>query len=171
MFEIDWQLMASWAQAISNTVVLFLIYLQMRQVNTQIIQNDNQERFRRSWEFVKLYREELRETEQNFAPLLEKFDPNTASASSEVCVNLKNSFFKPRIHLFVLLNQLVQSQEVEEGALFGYLEEDFNLFVEIGIASYGATDFKNKIGSRIHLLITLWGSQIRSSQLLFKSST
>jgi hypothetical protein len=169
MLQIDWQLAASWAQAVSNTVVLFLIYLQMRQVNAQMIQNDIQERFRRSWEFVKLYREELRHTDDEFAPLLEKFHALTPEPSSEVCQTLQHKFFEPRMHLFVLLNQLVQNQEVEERVLFGYLENDFNLFVEIGVGCYGATEFRKKIGPRINMLITLWGSQIESRQLLYSS--
>jgi len=40
---------ADWAQAVSSTVVLFFIYQQMKQTNTQMIQNDDQERYRRSW--------------------------------------------------------------------------------------------------------------------------
>lgn len=168
--HIDWFLLASWAQAISNTVVLFLIYLQMRQVNVQIVQNDDQERFRRSWEFVKLYREELRETtSKGFDNLIAQFDPTTTEPAGEVCSTLNQEFFKPRIHLFILLNQLVKNQEVEERVLFGYLEDDFNLFVEIGLRCLGAQEFRKKIGSRIDILITLWGSQIKSSQLLYKA--
>jgi hypothetical protein len=169
MVHIDWYLAASWAQAISNTVVLFLIYLQMRQVNAQMIQNDDQERFRHSWEFVKLYREELRESKHDFGPMLEQFDPATIDSSSEVCSVLENEFFKPRIHLFVLLNQLIQNQEVDEHVLFGYLQQDFNLFVEIGVICHGAAEFRKKIGPRINMLLTLWGSQIKSSQLLYKT--
>lgn len=169
MLHIDWYLAASWAQAISNTVVLFLIYLQMRQVNAQMLQNDDQERFRRSWEFVKLYREELRNSDQHYEALLEKFDPNSAEPGGEVCSTLDHEFFKPRLHLFILLNQLIKNQEVDERVLFGYLEAEFNLFVEIGITCTGPAEFRKKIGSRIDLLITLWGSQIKSRQLLYKS--
>src|ERR1700676_2234384 len=103
MLHVDWSLTASWAQAISNTVVLFLIYLQMRQVNSQMVQNDDQERYRRSWEFVKLYREELRESEHNLGPLREKFDVGATDQSSDVFTTLFEEFFKPRVHLFVLL--------------------------------------------------------------------
>jgi hypothetical protein len=170
MIQFDWSLAASWAQAISNTVVLFLIYLQMRQVNAQMVQNDDQERFRRSWEFVKLYREELRESTNDFEPLLQNFEPAKTEPGSDVCLRLDSEFFKPRLHLFILLNQLVKNQEVEERVLFGYLEEDFNLFVEIGLTCYGLAEFRKKVISRIDMLITLWGSQIRSSQLLYKSS-
>jgi hypothetical protein len=169
--HIDWFLLANWAQAISNTVVLFLIYLQMRQVNVQIVQNDDQERFRRSWEFVKLYREELRESKNGFEHLIAEFDPTTTPPDGEVCSVLNQEFFKPRVHLFMLLNQLVKNQEVEERVLFGYLEDDFNLFVEIGLRCLGVQEFRKSIGSRIDILITLWGSQIKSSQLLYKSQT
>src|SRR6516164_8934241 len=103
MLQIDWALTASWAQAISNTVVLFLIYLQMRQVNVQMIQNDDLERFRRSWEFVKLYREELRDTRHDFEDVIARFDPNKTEPGAEICSTLDHEFFKPRVHLFILL--------------------------------------------------------------------
>jgi hypothetical protein len=169
MVQIDWGLAASWAQAISNTVVLFLIYLQMRQVNSQMVQNDDQERYRRSWEFVKLYREELRQSEHDLVPLKDQFQVNATDPSSDLFKTLFEEFFKPRMHLFVLLNQLVHHQEVDERVLFGYLESDFNLFVELGIIRHGAAEFRKLIGSRIDILITLWGSQIKSSQLLYKA--
>jgi hypothetical protein len=168
MLNIDWGLAASWAQAISNTIVLFLIYLQMRQVNSQMVQNDDQERYRRSWEFVKLYREELRQTQPGLTALIEGFDINTADKGSDAFKSLFDQFFKPRVHLFLLLNQLVQHQEVDERVLFGYLESDFNLFVELGIIRHGAEPFRQQIGSSINILMTLWGSQIKSRQLLYK---
>ena len=34
-----WGTIADWAQAVSSTVVLFLILMQMKQVNQQILQN------------------------------------------------------------------------------------------------------------------------------------
>lgn len=169
----DWGSIADWAQAISSTVVLFFIYQQMKQTNTQMIQNDDQERYRRSWEFVKLYREELRGFEKrleqldfDFNPLT--FDPNPES--SEFSIYVQN-YFRPRVHLFVLLNQMVVRQEVDERMLFGYLEPEFNKFVEIGIKQYGLVEFKQEIGSKINLLITLWGSQIKAHTLLFATTT
>jgi hypothetical protein len=54
--------------------------------------------------------------------------------------------------------------------LFGYLEEEFNKFVEIGIKHYGLVEFKKEVGSKINLLITLWGSQIKSSTILFAAA-
>ncbi len=168
--HLDLGSVADWAQAISSTVVLFFIYQQMKQTNTQMIQNDDQERYRRSWEFVKLYREELREFEKKLEQLNCDFNPLTFDPeSTEFCTYVQN-FFRPRMHLFVLLNQMVMRQEVDERMLFGYLEPEFNKFVEIGIKSYGLIEFKTEIGSRINLLITLWGSQIKANTLLFAST-
>lgn len=170
MAHVDLGSAADWAQAVSSTIVLFFIYQQMKQTNTQMIQNDDQERYRRSWEFVKLYREELREFEKR----LEKLDCDFAASdfptdSPEFCTYVQN-FFRPRMHLYVLLNQMVMRQEVDERMLFGYLEEEFNKFVEIGIKHYGLVEFKQEIGTKINLLLTLWGSQIKSSSILFVSS-
>jgi hypothetical protein len=171
MGHVDWGSAADWAQAISSTVVLFFIYQQMKQTNTQMIQNDDQERYRRSWEFVKLYREELRGFEHRLEQLDCDFNPLTFEPeSTEFCTYVQN-FFRPRVHLFVLLNQMVMRQEVDERMLFGYLEPEFNKFVEIGIRHYGLIEFKQEVGAKINLLITLWGSQIKSHTLLFASTT
>lgn len=171
MAQLDLGSAADWAQAISSTVVLFFIYQQMKQTNTQMIQNDDQERYRRSWEFVKLYREELREFEKRLEKLDCEFNPLTFSTeSSEFCLYVQN-FFRPRVHLFVLLNQMVMRQEVDERMLFGYLESEFNQFVEIGIKHFGLAEFKKEVGSNINLLLTLWGSQIKSSNMLFATTT
>ncbi|HEY9677391.1 MAG TPA: hypothetical protein V6C76_05255 [Drouetiella sp.] len=171
MHHVDFGSAADWAQAISSTIVLFFIYQQMRQTNTQMIQNDDQERYRRSWEFVKLYREELREFEKRLEQLNCDFNPLTYEQSSpEFCAYVLN-FFRPRKHLFILLNQMVMRQEVDERMLFGYLEDEFNKFVEIGIRHYGPAEFKQEVGSKINLLVTLWGAQIKSKALLFTSTT
>ncbi len=158
---------ADWAQAVSSTVVLFFIYQQMKQTNTQMIQNDDQERYRRSWEFVKLYREELREFEKRLEKLDCDFNPQTFEVDSTEFGTYVQNFFRPRMHLYVLLNQMVMRQEVDERMLFGYLEHEFNRFVEIGIRHYGLVEFKQEVGVKINLLLTLWGSQIKASTLLF----
>ncbi len=169
--KIDWAILAAWAQAIANTVVLLLIYLQMKQVNQQMIQNDDQERWRRSWEFVKFYREELRDSDiqlkeyngKNFDPLHEPIDSNQYRAFVE-------HFYQPRIDLFALLNQMIQHQEVDERMLFGYLSDEFSRFVEIGVTSSTSSQFRKDLGTRINLLLTLWGSHIKSSNLLYGST-
>jgi hypothetical protein len=168
--QIDWNAAATWAQAISSTVVLFMIYFQIRQVNTQIVQTDTQEKFRRSWEFVKLYRDELRVDEVQLLPFKEGFSPMAADRGDEAFREHMQHFYAPRYHLFVLLNQLVEHQEVDERILFGYLEDDFNRFVELGIKNYGLETFKTESGAKLKLLLTLWGSQIKSNRLLYGSA-
>jgi hypothetical protein len=165
--QIDWDSAAAWAQAITSTIVLFMIYFQIRQVNTQIIQNDEQERFRRSWEFVKLYRDELREDEVLLNPWREGFCPLDCERAADAFKEHMRHFYWPRYHLFVLLNKLVEHQEVDERILFGYLEEDFNKFIELGVRNYGIETFKTECGIRLKLLLTLWGSQIKSNRLLY----
>jgi len=166
-FQIDWNLVAVWAQAISSTVVLFMIYMQIRQVNDQIIQNDQHERFRRSWEFVKLYREELKSDDSKLVSIEDEFNPLVDTPDCEAFREFWNHFFIPRLNLYILLNQLVANQEVDEKILYGYLEADFNKFVEIGIRKYGLDEFKAKFGVKIKLLIQLWGSLIPSSRMLY----
>jgi hypothetical protein len=162
----NWGSVADWAQAISSTVVLLLIYLQMRQVNSQMLQNEAQERFRRSWEFVRLYRDELREYEhilENLPTRIDKFAPDPNASELEL---LNTNFLQPRIHLFILLNNLVQHQEVDERVLFGYLEDEFNQFVQVGIKRSGLKQFKKEVGTKMNLLMTLWGTQIKCKELL-----
>lgn len=168
-FAIDWNLAAVWSQAISSTVVLFMIYFQIRQVNTQIIQNDEQERFRRSWEFIKVYLDELREN----SPILKACQcakaVSAAEMDKETFETYQRYFYEPRLHLFVLLNKLVEHQEVDERLLFGYLDEDFNRFVELGVRLSGADEFKRESGSRIQILLNLWGTGIRAGKLLYSA--
>jgi len=162
-----WGTVADWAQAVSSTVVLFLILLQMKQVNKQMVQNEDSDRFTRSWEFVKFYREQLKDIDRQVAPRFGAFDPLTAGKDSDDFRLFVASFYKPRIDLFVLLNQLIQHQQVDERLLYGYLECDFNKFIEIGVLYEGAQEFKAHIGAKINLLLTLWGSHIKSSNLLY----
>jgi hypothetical protein len=164
--HIDWTLVATWAQAISSTIVLFMIYMQIKQANTQILQSDQHERFSRSWEFVKLYREELKPDDALLMHAKESFSALASDLDAGVFEQFVCHFFLPRYHLFVLLNQLVQHQEVDEKILFGYLEDDFNRFVEIGVTKYGASGFITGYGAKLRLLLTLWGTQIKSNRLL-----
>ena len=165
--QIDWELLAVWAQAVSSTVVLFMIWYQMKQVNTQMIQSDEQEKFRRSWEFVRLYREEVKQDDYSLFELKETFNPLINEPECDQFCKFMTHFYYPRYHLFMLLNQLVQNQEVDERILFGYLEDDFNRFIEMGVRKYGLDDFRSKFGVKIKLLLTLWGSQITSTKLLY----
>jgi hypothetical protein len=169
---VDWAIAASWAQAIANTVVLFLIYLQMKQVNQQMIQNDEQEKWHRSWEFVRFYREELRECDRQLEPYRASgFDATKEPIDSEIYAQFITHFYKPRIHLFVLLNQMVQHQEVDERMLFGYLADEFNSFVEMGITISSLPEFRKSFGSKMDILLTLWGSLIKSKHLLYATAT
>jgi hypothetical protein len=165
--KIDWNLVAVWVQTIANTVVLFMIYLQMRQVQAQMTQSDEQERFSRSWEFVRLYRDELRTEEVQLDQYREGFDPLTEPLDSPAFLTYADHFFAPRMHLFILLNQLIQHQQVDERILFGYLEDEFNRFAEIGIRKFGSDNFRNQQCARINILLTLWGSQIKASRMLY----
>lgn len=169
---IDWAITASWAQAVANTVVLFLIYLQMKQVNLQMTQNDEQERWRRSWEFIKFYREELREYDKRLERYAEQGIDAAGEAVESDCYKcyLRN-YYEPRIPLFILLNQLIQHQEVDERMLFGYLSDEFNRFIELGVSSSNTTEFRKTFGSRMDILITLWGTLIKSKHLLYTSPT
>jgi hypothetical protein len=165
--NIAWGSVADWAQAISSTVVLIFIYMQMRQVNKQMLQNDEYEKYRRSWEFVTFCRNELRDNEQKVCELWDRYeevkkDPTSSDFELMIC-----HYFKPRYHIFVLLNQLVQHQEVDERVLYGYLDEDFNRFVELGILHMGQQPFTREVGPKIDLLLTLWGSNARLKPLLF----
>jgi len=166
MAAVSWGSVADWAQAISSTVVLVLIYLQMRQVNSQMLQNEAQERFRRSWEFVRLYRDELREFEHRLESLPHPIDTILENPSPSQLELLSANFLQPRLHLFILLNNLVQHQEVDERVLFGYLEDEFNQFVQIGIKRSNLQQFKKEIAAKMNLLMTLWGTQIKCNELL-----
>jgi hypothetical protein len=165
--SMEWGSVADWAQAVSSTVVLILIYMQMRQVNLQMTQSEELERYRRSWEFVTFCREELREDDKALGTLEESLDQLTRDKSSPLFKELIDHFYKPRMHIFMLLNQLVQHQEIDERILYGYLEEDFNRFVEIGITNNGHHNFTKDVGPKLDLLITLWGSHSRIKDLLF----
>lgn len=169
--QLDWNLVAVWAQAISSTVVLFMIYFQIRQVNTQIVQVDEQERFRRSWEFVRLYRDELRSDEMQLSSYKLDFLPLCCEPDTEPFHKHMLYFYAPRYPLFTLLNQLVEHQQVDERILYGYLEDDFNKFVELGIRKYGLEKFRVQYGTKLKLLLTLWGSQIKSTRLLYGAPT
>lgn len=164
---IDWNLVAVWAQSISSTIVLFMIFFQIKQVNTQIIQNDSQERFRRSWEFIKTYLDEVRMDAVHLEHYKDKFDVYTAALDNEQFLAWIRYFYRPRVHLFYLLNKLVEHQEADERLLFGYLEDDFNTFVTLGIRRFGLEEFKKTTGARIKILLSLWGSQIAASKLLY----
>ena len=167
---IDWNLVAVWAQSISSTIVLFMIFFQIKQVNTQIIQNDSQERFRRSWEFIKTYLDEVRQDSASLEEYRQDFEPcNTCTDSKQFQAWVKH-FYRPRVHLFYLLNKLIEHQEADERLLFGYLEEDFNTFVLLGINLYGLDEFKKNVGSRIRILLSLWGSQIPAAKLLYSAT-
>jgi hypothetical protein len=166
---IDWNLVAVWAQSISSTVVLFMIYFQIKQVNTQILQNDVQERFRRSWEFIKTYLDELRIDHAKLEQYRDEFDCGEAVVDSQQFQAWIQHFYRPRVHLFYLLNKLIEHQEADERLLFGYLEDDFNTFVTLGVRFYGLETFKKKVGVRIKILLSLWGSQIPAAKLLYSS--
>ncbi|MBK7837372.1 MAG: hypothetical protein IPJ49_06760 [Candidatus Obscuribacter sp.] len=91
---------ADWAQALTNTIVLLYIYRQLKLMNIQMIQNDDQERSRRSWEFVQ----------------------------------------------FVI--------------------EEFNNFVTLGVKVHGAKEFMSEASTKMSLLMTSWGAQVKARQLL-----
>ncbi|HEY9716227.1 MAG TPA: hypothetical protein V6C69_02060 [Trichormus sp.] len=165
--NISWGSVADWAQAISSTVVLVFIYMQMRQVNNQMLQNDEYEKYRRSWEFVTFCRNELRDNEQKVCVLWDSYEEVKKDPSSSDFELLICHYFNPRFHIFVLLNQLIQHQEVDERVLYGYLEEDFNRFVELGIIRMGHQGFTREVGPKIDLLLTLWGSNAKLKPLLF----
>lgn len=166
---IDWNLVAVWAQSVSSTIVLFMIYFQIKQVNTQILQNDSQELFRRSWEFIKTYLDEVRADNVLLEPHRERFDAINASTDGDQFKAWVTHFYRPRVHLFSLLNKLIEHQEADERLLFGYLEDDFNTFIIIGLRVYGTEDFKKTIGARIKILLSLWGSQIPAAKLLYST--
>jgi hypothetical protein len=69
------------------------------------------------------------------------------------------------------LNQLVHHQEVDERVLYGYLEEDFNRFVELGTASLGQQSFTRDVGPKVDLLLTLWRTHSRNKNLSLPSKT
>ncbi|HEY9792067.1 MAG TPA: hypothetical protein V6D22_16795 [Candidatus Obscuribacterales bacterium] len=167
MVAIDWNLVAVWAQAIANTVVLVLIWRQIKQANTQIIQNDRYEIYRRSWEFVRFYRDEVRVDDSHLVTLDQDFDPTTGEPGSAPLTEYMRHFYAPRLPLFALLNFLVEQQQVDEQLLFGYLKDDFNRFVELGVRQFGAEEFRKVCGARLKLLLTLWGSHVSSTRLLF----
>jgi hypothetical protein len=166
--HIDWNLVAVWVQTVANTVVLFMIYLQMKQVQQQMSQSDEHERFGRSWEFVKLYRDELRDLEERLENYRDSFDPLKSDPKSEAYATYLTYYYKPRWHLFLLLNHLIRHQEVDERILFDYLGEEFNRFVELGLTAYGQ-QFKSDMFSQMNILVTSWGAQIKSNRLLYST--
>jgi hypothetical protein len=160
--------LADWAEALTNTVVLVFIYKQLRLMNVQMVQNDDQERFRRSWEFIKLYRDELSPTDGQLPPaLLDLEVQDDLVLPDNELGQLVDLFYRPRLRLFSLLSQLLEHQEVEERLLFGYLIDDFNKFVFIGIRSGGAEPFKSDTAPKISMLLNAWGAQMKSRKLLF----
>lgn len=163
----DWGSAADWAQAVSSTVVLVLIYFQMRQVNAQMTQNDDQERFRRSWEFIRFYRDELRQDEQYLDRYRDAYGKLILQPCSAEFCDYADHFYRPRLHIFILLNHLIRNQDVDERVLYGYLEDDFNRFIEVGVTLLGQVEFKGEIGPHIDFLLTLWGSHGKVSNLLF----
>ena len=128
-FDISNPNLPAWIQAATNTVVLIFIYWQLGQVREQMVQSDEQSRFSRSWEFLQFYEAQVREADK---------------------------FYEPRISVFRLLNQLMSLQQVDERILFGYLEQDFNRFVQIGIEQCGRENFNREVKSQIQLLLTSW---------------
>ena len=165
--KIDWALVATWAQAISSTVVLFIIYLQIRQANTQLIQNDTQERFRRSWEFIKIYLDEQRANAPAVCALKTPMSVPAVEMPEQCFSGYVTYFYYPRLQLFSLLIQRVEHQEVDERLLFGYLDDDFNLFIEIGIRLSGLDGFKKVTAPKIQILLNLWGARIRAGKALY----
>lgn len=165
--SIDTGSIADWAQALTNTVVLLFIYKQLRLMNVQMVQNDDQERSRRSWEFVKFYREQLGPLDALLPRELINCDLSQREISDEEFRQLYELFYTPRERLYTLLSHLLQHQEVEERLLFGYLIDEFNNFVAIGVKTHGAADFKQEIGAKIPMLLSAWGAQIKARKMLF----
>lgn len=159
--------LADWASALSNTVVLVFIYKQLRLMNVQMVQNDEQERFRRSWEFIKLYRDQLNPMDDQVPKRLLDCEMAETDFSPEELSLLMEFFYRPRLRLFSLLSQLLQHQEVEERLLFGYLIDEFNNFVSLGVKSQGATEFMAATGPRISMLLTAWGAQLKARKQLW----
>lgn len=159
--------LADWASALSNTVVLVFIYKQLRLMNVQMVQNDEQERFRRSWEYIKLYRDQLNALDEQVPKRLLDCEMAETEFSSEELALVMEFFYRPRLRLFSLLSQLLQHQEVEERLLFGYLIDEFNNFVSLGVKSQGATEFMATTGPRISMLLTAWGAQLKARKQLW----
>lgn len=159
--------LADWASALSNTIVLVFIYKQLRLMNVQMVQNDEQERFRRSWEFIKLYRDQLIALDDQVPKKLLDSEMAEAEFTPEELALLLEYYYRPRLRLFSLLSQLLQHQEVEERLLFGYLIDEFNNFVSLGVKSQGAPEFMANTGPRITMLLTAWGAQLKSRRLLW----
>jgi len=158
---------ADWAQAIASTVVLVLIYKQMRLTTVQLRQAEDYERKRMSWDFIKFCHEELLQEDQQIHNLIDNYDSVIKTPQSKEFAELVEHYYKPRVHVFTLLNQLIHHQDVEEPVLYGYMEEDFNRFIELGILSLGHKTFTQQLGPKIDLVITLWGSKARVKDLLF----
>lgn len=161
------QTLAVWLQALSSTIVLFLIYWQLRQVKEQMSQMEEHTKFQRSWEFLQFYQDAVQENELLLRVYQETFDPMTADVQSEAFEAYRRNFFEPRVPVFRLLNQLISFQQVDERMLFGYLEEDFNRFLLIGLRQYGPEAFKKQVGAHISLLLTAWGAQVQARALLY----
>jgi hypothetical protein len=164
--QISYGSVADWAQTISSTVVLVLIYKQMRLTSIQLRQAEDYERSRMSWDFIKFCHEELAD-EREISHHLERYEEIIKTPESKEFKDLIDHYYRPRVHVFALLNQLLHHQDVEERMLFGYLEEDFNRFIELGILKLGHKAFTQQLGPRLDLVITLWGSKARVKDLLF----
>lgn len=157
---------ADWAQALTNTIVLLYIYRQLKLMNIQMIQNDDQERSRRSWEFVQFYHEQVKELDKLLPKQLSGVDLSSQEIEEPDLDVYIEHFYKPRIKLFTLLDQLLKHQEVEEKLLFGYLIEEFNNFVTLGVKVHGAKEFMSEASTKMSLLMTSWGAQVKARQLL-----
>lgn len=135
------QALALWIQSLSNVVVLIFIYRQLGSIRLQMSQSDNQNRAERAWQFMRFYQDEVARTD---------------SATEDF-----QQFFRVRIRVFSLLNQLIRFQQVDERLLFGFLSEEFLDFVERSSKEIGRLKFAETVSPRIMFLIATWGGEER----------
>jgi hypothetical protein len=161
------QTIPQWLQAICNPIVLFLMLWQLKQVKAQMSQYDEQAKLQRSWEFIKFYQDTVFENDERVRLYQEGFNPHHEEKTTEAYQSHLHYFYEPRINVYTLLNHLISLQQVDEPTLFGYLQSDFNRFMEFGIAHYGTEEFKQKMAPQINLLLTTWATKIDTCNLIY----
>lgn len=150
------EILPVWIQTITNIIVLLFLYRQIRQINVQMSQNEEQSRVNRSWELIRFYQEVHHDHDSDLRELREQWWTEPKTLSRENIKDLHDSLFLPALPIFRLMNQLIRLQQVDERLLFGYLEREFRSFIDLGTEWYGKDVFNTRFRPDIQFLAATW---------------
>ncbi len=151
MFQIlgpEGQSLAAWLQALSNILVLFFIYWQLKGFRDQMSQADEQNRAERAWQFMHFYQQEIGNTSLS-----------GGTPATDLSEELWAQYFQVRLRAFSLLNQLIRLQQVDERMLYGFLSDEFLAFTENTVKRIGQLRFMSEVSPRLMFLIATWGGE------------